>query len=496
MGTKVDKIYKVILISFLSMLMATGWAQKSIVYQPEQMQADLSKFKTALIKIHPGTYTHQSHEDFEQIVNNLMLETSKPLEATAFYKIVLKMIASIHDGHTQAYAFGKLGSIINNQKRLPFQVYIRNERIFIMKNMSSLKISEGSEILALDGHLSNEIIFEILAHYSSDGKSHSGMHHWLGGPYKSFNRLFPEIYGEQSLYNLVYRDYKSKKIVTAKIDAISKETYGTIESKKYPSKNIAEEAFNFEMKEKENYAYLKISRFFKDGYDEPENTYPDFYKKCFEEISDKNIQNLIIDLRDNGGGKASNAAYLLQYFIDKPITPAKEILTLGNDEYFLGITGDTLKLDDYFGLIPKKDSTFKVTKSEVLRDLMNYNPIKEYRYTGRLIVLINGGTTSAAGIAAGLLKEYTDAAFVGEETYGYAGISNGVRQISIKGDHTETAIYLPLLHAEYAMDEHIQKRSVVPDYQISNSVQDILNNRDAVLEFVFKKLLPRENKHH
>lgn len=483
------KIYRVLLICSLNMYLVNGFAQEIMVYQPEQMQADLEKFKTSLIKIHPGTYTHQSREEFEQMMNNLMFETSKPLEATAFYKIVLKMIANIHDGHTQAYTFGKLGAIVNNQKRLPFQVFIRDERIYIQKNLSSQEIPEGSEILAINGDLSNEIISEILTHYSSDGKSYNGMLHWLGGPYKSFNRLYPEVYGEQQSYNLIYRNYTSKEVSKIKIDAISKQTYKTRESKRYPSKKSDEEVFNFEINEKEKYAYLKIGRFFKDGYDEPENTYPNFYKKCFKEISSKNIKNLVIDLRDNGGGKASNAAYLLQYFIDKPITPAKEIITLGDDAHFLKTTGDTLNLDDSFGLVPKEDTIFKVTKSEVLRDLMSYNPIEEYQYNESLTVLINGGTASAASIAAGLLKEYTNASFVGEETYGYAGISNGVRQIAIKGDDTETAIYLPLLHAEYIMNKQIQKRSVVPDYQVSNSIHDVIKDHDAVLEFVVKKLI-------
>ncbi len=467
----------------------TGLAQEIITYRPEQMHADLEKFKTALINVHPGTYTHQSPEEFEEVFKNLKSETSEPMTGTAFYKIVLRLIASIHDGHTQAYAFGGLGSVINDQKRLPFQVYVRNERIFILRNMSSLEIPEGSEIIAIDGKLSNEILQEILRHYSSDGKSSNGMYHWLGGPYRSFHRLYPEIYGEQQSWDMVYRDYGTKEIVRAKVDAISKGAYEKKEAKKYPQQK-QEEAFNFEVYE--DYAYMKIDRFIKDGFNDPENTYPDFYKDCFKEVSRRNIQNLIVDLRDNGGGKASNAAYLLQYFINKPIIPAREISTLGDDQYFLESTGDTLNLDVSFRLVPIANGRFKVTRTEVLRDLMVYDPVKDYPYTGNLIVLINGGTTSAAGIAAGLLKEHTKAILVGEETYGYAGISNGVRQISIVGDHTETAIYLPLLHAAYTMEEHVQKRTVVPDYRISNSVKDMVTHNDAILKFVINTLLSGE----
>lgn len=476
-------------MGLLSLYTTTGSAQKIAAYQPEQMHADLEKFKTALIKVHPGTYTHQSPEEFEELIENLKFETSKPLEAKAFYRIVLRLIAGIHDGHTQAYTFGKLGNVINNQKRLPFKVYIRDERIFILKDMSSQKIPEGSEVIAIDGNLSNGILQEVLKHYSSDGKRHNGMYHWLGNPYRPFYRIYPEIYVARPSYDVAYRDYNTRKIVLAKVDAIPKDMYEKIDSVKYGHAKTAEENLMFDINKQKGYAYMKIGLFIKDGFDDPENIYPDFYKKCFKEISHGKIQNLIIDLRNNGGGKASNAAYLLQYFIDKPVKPAKEIITLGNDAHFLETTGDTLNLDNYFGLMQKNDGTFRVTKSEVLRDLMVYDPIKEYNYTGKLFVLINGGTTSAAGIAAGLLREYTNAVFIGEETYGYAGISNGVRQISIMGDHTETAIYLPLLHAEYAMDAHVQKRSVVPNYQVSNSVQDILNNTDAVLNFVLNNVL-------
>lgn len=456
------------------------------------MQADLKKFERALVVIHPGTYTHQSPEQFKQLVNDLLLETSKPLEATAFYRVVLKLIAGIHDGHTQAYTFGKLGNVVNNQTRLPFQVYVQRERVFVVQDMSAQKIPEGSEILALDGHLSNKILLRVLEHYSSDGNSSSGMYHWLGGPYRSFNRIYSEVYGERSSHDLVYRDYRTREIVSTQVDAISTKVYESVASEKYPSSKTPEDAFHFSIDEKEAYAYLRISRFFKDGFDEPENTYPDFYKECFKAIFTKDIENLVIDLRDNGGGKASNAAYLLQYLIDSPLTPTKEISTLGNDEYFLKITGVTLDLDGAFGLSPTDDGRFKVTRSDVMRDLRTYVPIEEHGFTGRLVVLINGGTTSAAGIAAGLLKEHTDSTFVGEETYGYAGISNGVRQVSIKGDHTETAIYLPLLHAEFNMDEQVRRRSVVPDYLVSNSVRDVLNDTDAVMEFVLGKFFQAE----
>jgi len=91
--------HQALIFFLLSLYTINLCAQQPLIYQPQQMRADLEKFKIALIKIHPGTYTHQSPKQFEQRVSNLIHETSEPLAATDFYKIVLKLIASIHDGH-------------------------------------------------------------------------------------------------------------------------------------------------------------------------------------------------------------------------------------------------------------------------------------------------------------------------------------------------------------------------------------------------------------
>jgi C-terminal processing protease CtpA/Prc len=461
-----------------------------IIYQPEAMQADLNKFKNALIKTHPGLYTNQSPKKFEETVNKLMLETSKPMEATDFYKVVLEMVANIHDDHTSVKAFNHLGNIIANQKWLPLQIYVTGKRIFIINNLSNLQIAEGSEILAIDGHSSKEILSEILKYFSSDGIHESPTLHKIGVSYFTlFGKIYPQIFGERSSYNISYRDYKSKQVLTAQVEPLLGKNYIELKTKRYPSSIPTTGAFNFDVNKKGNYAILKINQFFKDSFTEPENTFPDYYKKCFREISDNKIKNLIIDLRDNSGGKGVNAAYLLQYFIDKSVIPAKEVTALGNDNYFLKTTGVKLSLDNTFGLAKQTDGTFKVTKADALGELKKFDPIKEYHFNGKLIVLINGGMVSAAGIAAGLFKEYTNAILVGSETSGYAGISNGVQKISILGGHTETAITLPLLHCVYAINPAKQKRGAIPDYEVSNSVRDVLENRDAVIEFVFKNLL-------
>ena len=104
------------------------------------------------------------------------------------------------------------------------------------------------------------------------------------------------------------------------------------------------------------------------------------FKTKFEQLKKQNIESLIIDLRNNGGGLVSEALDIADYIIDK-----------GNT---LLITVD-------------KDNKEKIEKS-------NSKPIIEMP----IIILVNENTASASEILAGALKDYNKAKIVGTKTYG------------------------------------------------------------------------------
>ncbi len=485
------------MVALKQLLFSLGWiatlalTEQPLVYQPGQMQSDLEAFKVALINIHPGTYTHQSPEEFEDTVEQLKRAAAAPLPALEFYKLVLKLIASIHDGHTQAYATGALGRQVAAQKKLPFHVYVAGERIFVRLNLSDYPIPVGSEILSLDGRTSARILGDIATHYSGDGLSRNGMWHRLAGPYHSFNRLYPEIYEEKPVHELIYRNAETGQVSAAQIAPVSDQVLRARLDNQPGVTSNGDPVFALQIDHSRGAAVMRVSRFFKDSYDEPESVYQDFYRESFRRIQEAAIDTLVVDLRDNGGGKVSNAAYLLQYFIEKPVRPATRITTLGGDDYFEPLTGKKMGLNEAFGLQPMSNGRAQVTRDDVLRDLKVFRPIKDAAFDGNLFVLVNGGTSSAGAIAAGLLKAHAKAVLVGEETFGYAGISNGVRQVSIKGRHTETAIYLPILHAQYNVHSVVGKRAVVPDIPVHRSVRDVVDGKDRALGYLLEELIPK-----
>ena len=118
--------------------------------------------------------------------------------------------------------------------------------------------------------------------------------------------------------------------------------------------------------------YLKIASF-------DENCSVEFEAKL-EELQSKNIESLIIDLRNNGGGIVDEALAIADLFTDKDAT--------------LLITKD-------------KEGNEEVRKSKT-----------DKKVDLPVIVLTNENTASASELLVGVLKDYNIATFVGTVTFG------------------------------------------------------------------------------
>lgn len=113
------------------------------------------------------------------------------------------------------------------------------------------------------------------------------------------------------------------------------------------------------------------------------------FKNALEELRrDPRVKSLIIDLRNNGGGLLESAVQLVGNFVPKG---TKVVETRGRD--------------------PRQRKTYKTTHSPVDTRIP-------------LVVLIDGGTASAAEIVSGALQDLDRAVIVGERSYGKGLVQN------------------------------------------------------------------------
>lgn len=155
------------------------------------------------------------------------------------------------------------------------------------------------------------------------------------------------------------------------------------------------------------------------------------FKENYEKLKKENIQSLIIDVRDNGGGIVEEATDILDMILDK---------------------------DQVMMITVNKDNSEEVEKST-----------KNPTITLPIVILVNENTASASEIFASALKENNKATIVGETTYG-KGV---IQELLTLGDGSG----LKVTTEEYytAKKNKINKVGVKPDIEVK-----LPNNKNTV----------------
>ncbi len=208
-----------------------------------------------------------------------------------------------------------------------------------------------------------------------------------------------------------------------------------------------EKVKSYVLKTKKNIGYINLPGF----YSREENIENLNYNGCANDVSKEiiklrkdNIEGLILDLRDNGGGSMWEAMQLAGIFID--IGPVASI----------------------------KEKNGKVT---FLKD-----PNRGTIYDDPLIVLINGQSASASEFLSATLQDYNRAIIVGGTTYG-----KGTAQVVLPLDTNKMDLskkyedYVKVTQQKFyrVNGTTVQWKGVVPDIELPDFFDDVMFKEKA-----------------
>ncbi|MFD1144607.1 S41 family peptidase [Larkinella insperata] len=210
---------------------------------------------------------------------------------------------------------------------------------------------------------------------------------------------------------------------------------------------------------------------------------PAFLEETFRTLSERRLSNLVIDLRNNPGGRDDYGALLYAYLTNKPFRYYHRVRVATTDSAWLNrlALNDlplTRVLPEYGSSIQKTDSGYLYTNHPNLGLQSPRTP----GFTGAVYVLINGGTFSTAAEFAALFHSHKRGVLIGQETGGgYRGNSSLASPV-LTLPHSRFRLIVPLGRYDLAVvPEALVGRGVQPDHPIRYTLEDHTEQRDLEL---------------
>lgn len=429
----------------------------------------------AIEKGHPGFYRYTSKERFDMIIDSTLQTVNDSLNTLGFYRKVKPLIAQIgclHTGVVLPEAYDK--AMRETKTHIPLEIFIdENKKVFITKNHSKNRsIPIKGELLFINGKPIESIIETLVKAIPSDGYNETEK-------VLALNLRFPFWY--QSMIEMT--DTFNVKIVSNNviqeyiIQGITPEIFPTHESITPTDK----EQISFEIKD--NVGVLRIQTFAKTLIKKNGQNFKNYIKNVFKTLNEREIENLIIDLRYNTGGTDSNAALLASYFFDSTFRYWDRI------EVTEDIANQVSKgMGKVFYSKPQKEDSLYLWKGALLTKEFNYyKPQKpaKHNYKGKTYLLTNGFCMSSAADFIAILSDNKKALVIGEESAGgYQGNTSGLMpQAIMAGGFVLT---VPIHKYVNAVDPTKNiGRGTIPDYPVIMSLEDWISKNDVVKTFAF-----------
>ncbi|MTI30644.1 S41 family peptidase [Xanthovirga aplysinae] len=475
-------------------------AQSTVKLTKEQAQEDLNLLRFSLEYVHPRLYKYDDKKTVDNRFKKTYNSIHGEISGLDFLSLVSKLNASIKCGHLYTIPQYELKKEVLEKKVMPFYIKIINNEFYLFNDCSEENpIPNGSKIISINGKSSDEIYKVMLKGIATDGNIETRkkrlIERYFFYSFHGFDLYYHLHIDRSTTFNIEYQEYQSRILKKKKLKGISIDER---KEKLLESYNIDEGAWfkipspQFDLMEEDNYGVLTISRSFYD--EEIDPNYDSRLGRAFKELKEKNISNLIIDLRNNEGGSEHQQIELISYLYDQPFKLYQNIFLSHLDFRplkHLIIERDTSELlfnnDDEY--MRKLTENLWVNNYEYSRNLKLQTP-KENVFNGQLYVLMNGASfSSAADLIAGI-KKTTNAIFIGEESGGTFEGPTGGNSIVIQLPNSKIMVRIsPNIQIGYMYQKHPIGRGVLPNHKINYKVEDLLGDRDLEMEKAIQLIL-------
>ncbi|OGX81260.1 S41 family peptidase [Hymenobacter glacialis] len=445
-----------------------------------QLQADLAFLRRALEEAHPGLYWYTPKDSLDHYFDRTAAALTHEMGEAEYWPLLQRLVAKVHCGHTRVQHSPAYRTWSRQQPVyiFPFTVAIRQNRLFVAANQSTdPTLRPGTELLAIEGHPASEVLSRMRTFLSGDGYHYGFQDQQLEAGF--FDNTYWSLYQAKPTYELLVQDSVGQQrrltpqlqrpaAPAAKLPAgppltpeqTQARQLARLRSLTYPAGLPAT-------------AVLRISGF---SYDELED-YRKYHASVFAELAQRKVQRLVIDLRGNTGGNNAIAIDVLKYLMKKDFALTASARATVFAPSFMPVGQDSDTAFDTTNVRRLPNGAFGFAAATAGKQ----QPYRQDYFRGKVVVVIDGGTFSAASNFAASLRAQRRITVVGQESGGAEAGANGGIISSITLPQTQLVLQLPHFRLLSACVRPQLGRGVRPDVEIIPTPRQLATRTDAVL---------------
>ncbi|MXN93247.1 peptidase S41 [Flavobacterium sp. Sd200] len=451
----------------------------------EKLIEDYDIFQSIFEKANAGLYKYHLKKEIDSAFSTNRKLINNKTTYREFYNIIWNVIDYTGSSHNRLTYPDSFDKALSKQKIFfPIPLKYLNGKLYSISD--SVQIPLGSEILSVNKINAEQFSKGVSKYMSTDGHNLTGKYAFLETDWLPFYVYL--AYGEQTDFIIEYK--KDNIVKTATLKAVDYKTTIINYKKRFVSTYEKENQQEYSFKYLSNKTgLLNVNTFALGGAkSEGHKKYASFLDSVFVELKNRNIENLIVDVRQNGGGNDPNDLILYSYLTKRNFRENLSAFTLFNSvplkQYFVEEEKDEIR--DLEKELKEEHSIFKngeFYQNDTFNKVWQPNP---NAFKGKVYLLISPFVASAGSLFASMVKSDDNSVVIGEETLGGYYGHTGHIPITYRLPNSGLLITFSIVDLEQDVQELPDQKygdGVKPDYKIEPTIKDYIKGKDVVLDF-------------
>lgn len=478
-------------------LLSIATAQIIPKFSQKEMREDMVLLKKILAANHPSLYWYSDKAHLDSVYDLVYNSLPDSLNEIQFRNKLAYWISEIRCGHTTVlYSKRFTKKIASTQyPAFPLSIKVWKDSMVVLANRRTTDsiLKRGTIITAINNKKTKEITDSIFHFLSTDGYSNNHKYQVLSN---NFPAWYKGAYGLDSIIRINYINNRGKEDVTLISPFVPVLPKKDSTVKKLPIDSststpaLTRRARNLLSKrvlliDSTNKTAVMRLTGFSGGH------LKRFFRKSFRALKHLAITDLVIDLRENGGGKVDNYIKLTKYLTDHPFKVGDTVQAISRKFHY----GQYIHPSWIYWIAmniggrKEKDGTIHYRRYEE----HYFQPKTKNHFEGHVYLLQGGYSFSAATMFVSSLKGQKNVTVVGEETGGGWYGNSAMHIPDIKLPHSKLRVRLPMYRL--VMDStRIKGRGIMPDWEIAPSSYAIKQGIDLKMALIQKEILTRKQR--